>query len=166
VTRKKFKTRTRSKNETPLQILLIESEKAPPIDIEGLREAMGGIVDRDKIYEPPWAIDANPWTKLVSHRRYSKHTRPTLCWYRLFPKREPDPKHAIEKMEQSDTLAGLLGFIPPGLKFALLASKHSPEYVTTKILKEISDILANTALEAFRRYQAWKRKKKYSLNPD
>ena len=64
-------------------------------------------------------------------------------------------------MEQYDAVAGILGFIPRGLERALLTSKHNPEYLTTNIMQKISDILANTALEAFRRYQAWKRKKKY-----
>ena len=90
--------------------------------------------------------------------------RPTLSWFRHFPLKAPNPEHALDEMEQYDALAGMLGFIPRGLKSALLTNKHAPEYMTTNTIQQISDILANTALEAFRRYQAWKRRKKYSLH--
>ena len=157
-------SRTTNKNETPLQLILIESDTAPHIDGAGLRDAMKGITNQEKVYEPPWSKDIHSEAKLISHRRYSRHTRPTLSWYRRYPPREPDPEFVLDEMEQYDALAGMLGFIPPGLKCALIKSKHAPEYTTTNTIQQISDILVNTALEAFRRYQAWKRLKKYSLH--
>ena len=70
-------------------------------------------------------------------------------------------KKKISETVKFHRLLGALGDTPKSLKWDLVSHGHDIDYLTRMNLTEVSKIIRDTALESYRRAEAWRRRRKY-----
>jgi ribonuclease HI len=161
-------TRQKTPNTTQLYLIMIENVTTVPIDWGGLKTSL-----HTHFPDIIWHKERSDYDysgRPQHHHRYQIHHNPSLVWYRE-DYHPPTAKDGIIAPKTSKTanfhkLLGALGDLPKSIKWDLVSHGHDIDYLDNKNLTKISTIIRNTALESYRRAEAWRRKRKYRLTPD
>jgi len=168
-------------NVDTLAVLVIETGDTPKIDIRGLSKDLkeNGLEVRD---DNPWAPeevrggDASSEDLLYkTHRPWRIHMWPSFLWIVRSPRitrtesQDDSPKKgnyilAHKTLQEHDPLLGQLGIAPPRLNRHLNTLGISEHYTSPDNMKMINKIILDASLEAYKRYESWKRRKKYRLD--
>ena len=151
-------------NDKTLALIIIENIEAPEFD----RVAMEGELRREAVNELTiWSSktalrkeDTTDTPKHHTRNNINKHS--SLIWYR----REhtlPTDKKQLEKLsrtEKYNRLKGSIGILPSSLKWDLYKLNHDIDKLTHGNLQQVAKIIRDTSLEAYRRSEHWKHRKR------
>ena len=150
-------------NTIRLHLVVIENTIAPPYNIQSIKtEITAGMTNeqREKVkwhLEPP---EIQYSDTPVHHTRDAINLNSSLIWYRRDYVADTDKEHT--KTENYNRLLGALGILPPTLKWDLWKLGHDIDKLSQENMEKISKIIRNTSLEAYKRSEYWKyRKRKY-----
>ena len=166
------------RNTETLSIVIIENNKAPKIDTDTMKKELKKAnieLESEDIKVPLYKRLNKAEKAYTTHAKEKTHMWPALMWFRKSPgllrveRQDKGPTvntyvTAHGAMWDHDVIIGKLGIPPMRLKTHLINLGVPETSVTTDKLKIISKIIFNATLEAYRRYETWKRRKKYGLD--
>ena len=166
------------RNTETLSIVIIENNKAPKIDTDTMKKELKKAnieLESEDIKVPLYKRLNKAEKAYTTHAKEKIHMWPALMWFRKSPgllrveRQDKGPTvntyvTAHGAMWDHDVIIGKLGIPPMRLKTHLINLGVPETSVTTDKLKIISKIIFNATLEAYRRYETWKRRKKYGLD--
>jgi hypothetical protein len=165
-------------NREALAILVMEKGDTPKIYTAGLIKALGqkGIMLKEKDFGLPDEIRENNSEKVYStYREVKPHMWPAIMWYRNSPRvaetesydsRGPRDNYitAHKSLQEQDPLLGQLGIIPKNFRRALVNLGVNECHLTPDNLLKVKKIILDASLEAYKRYESWKRRKRYRMD--
>ena len=124
-----------TKNREQLQLIVVESIRAPPIDTAQLKQEISCLYgDKVEITAPKWVETASKGQTTTTIRPNPTHYRPTQMWYKDTPKLTPEESaidtpmiKAYINMHEHNTIIGLLGAAPNKLRENLQTMGHNEE---------------------------------------
>ena len=164
--------KNRQPNPQPIQVRVIESHRAHPIDMKGLRseiqkmdpEGERFLINIPNQLENNW--DNAPTTR--SHTEQWNATSSALFWLNNDRNTDPTPVNTEVLLKKShDTLlthtplAAWLGILPRDIKKLLEDLEVDREYCNKEAIANIKNVLLDTTRAIYRRYAGWKYRKKF-----
>ena len=164
------------KNSAPLTIRIIEGEHAPKIDINRIwkdsQEENIIAKQPEKLDIPYDRLATKPHEVFTTTLESENQLWPTHAWYRKSLKLREEEKqeeggkysyiHAHSQLAKHDNLLGLLGILPKNFEKHLAIMGIDWKTLNKENTTHIKKIILDASLEAYRRYELWKRLKKYS----
>ena len=170
-------------NENNMILVIIDHRKAPSFDLREMEKDIlnhtQGPYKQQTETDPNTQKDSNEIFKKqrnlnieaspITRARYDVSQRPSLVWYRRLPNTESKNQAKkdkrcttnMEHMENHNKLLGLLGILPKGMRQGLIDMGHNQAIIDDLLLEKIRKIIWDTTLEAYRRYESWRKSKKY-----
>jgi hypothetical protein len=164
-------------NVERLAILVIENDKAPGIDARAMKEDLdqkGVRIEGQSMGLSGHGGKDEEEAYYITHRKVSSHMWPAFMWLVRSPglliteSNDNSPARgnyitSHKALQEHDPILGQLGIHPPKIATHLVNLGVPKASIDPDRLKLISKIIFDASLQAYMRYESWKRRKKYGL---
>ena len=152
-----------------IKLVTIQNYRGTTTDWRGMKREISVAFPEARI---KWdeITNTQPKHTMTHHERNQTQQRPTLTWFRgdYFPPKQPNngkrKRNEATHLETYHKLMGAMGMVPKQMIQDLRNLGYDTRDYTQETIHKIQNIIRETSLETYRRWENWRRRRKYEID--